>query len=102
MYTSRGILSWLQCERRVWSHRRLRLVVVGGYLAGRSGCFSQLVNSAFNIESSLVGCFRNTTENPIGEEASKQLDIVAMEIRVRKHLRKVTRCRGCETAPAIN
>ncbi|MBF8767897.1 IS66 family transposase [Pseudomonas putida] len=35
----------------------------------------------------------------IGEETSEQLDIVPMQIRVLKHVRKVYGCRGCETAP---
>ena len=35
----------------------------------------------------------------IGEETSEQLDIVPMQIRVLKHVRKIYGCRGCETAP---
>ncbi|KWS67830.1 hypothetical protein AL053_27985, partial [Pseudomonas savastanoi pv. fraxini] len=35
----------------------------------------------------------------ISEETSEQLDIVPMQIRVIKHIRKVYGCRGCETAP---
>jgi transposase len=35
----------------------------------------------------------------INEETSEQLDIVPMQIRVIKHIRKVYGCRGCETAP---
>lgn len=35
----------------------------------------------------------------IGEETSEQLDIVPMQIRVIKHIRKVYGCRGCEIAP---
>ena len=35
----------------------------------------------------------------IGEETSEQLEIVSMQIRVIKHIRKVYACRGCETAP---
>ncbi|GLO06085.1 hypothetical protein PPUJ20005_00530 [Pseudomonas putida] len=35
----------------------------------------------------------------IGEETSEQLDIVPMQIRVIKHVRKVYGCRGCETTP---
>jgi transposase len=34
-----------------------------------------------------------------GEETSEQLDIVPMQIRVIKHIRKVYGCRGCEAAP---
>ncbi|RMU38035.1 Transposase IS66 [Pseudomonas syringae pv. primulae] len=32
-------------------------------------------------------------------QACHQLDIVPMQIRVIKHIRKVYGCRGCETAP---
>jgi len=35
----------------------------------------------------------------IGEETSEQLDIVPMQIRVIKHIRRVYGCRGCEAAP---
>lgn len=35
----------------------------------------------------------------IGEETSEQLDIVPMQIRVLKHVRKVYGCRDCEAAP---
>ena len=41
------------------------------------------------------GCRKHT----IGEEVSEQLEIVPMQIRVIKHIRKVYTCRGCETAP---
>lgn len=41
------------------------------------------------------GCRKHT----IGEETSEQLDIVPMQIRVIKHIRKVYGCRGCESAP---
>lgn len=41
------------------------------------------------------GCRKHT----IGEEVSEQLEIVPMQIRVIKHIRKVYGCRGCETAP---
>lgn len=41
------------------------------------------------------GCRKHT----IGEETIEQLEIVPMQIRVIKHIRKVYGCRGCETAP---
>jgi len=41
------------------------------------------------------GCRKHT----IGEETSEQLEIVPMQIRVIKHIRKIYGCRGCETAP---
>ncbi|WP_339421418.1 IS66 family transposase zinc-finger binding domain-containing protein, partial [Pseudomonas sp. RL_105y_Pfl1_103] len=41
------------------------------------------------------GCRKHT----IGEETSEQLEIVPMQIRVIKHIRKVYGCRGCEAAP---
>ena len=43
----------------------------------------------------VCGCRKHT----IGEETSEQLEIVPMQIRVIKHIRKVYGCRGCETAP---
>ncbi|WP_455230120.1 IS66 family transposase [Geopseudomonas aromaticivorans] len=41
------------------------------------------------------GCRRQA----IGEEVSEQLEIVPMQIRVIKHVRKVYACQGCESAP---
>ncbi len=41
------------------------------------------------------GCRKHT----IGEELSQQLEIVPMQIRVIKHVRKVYACRDCESAP---
>ena len=38
----------------------------------------------------------------ISEEISERLDIVSMQIRVIKHIRKVYGCRGCETATVIS
>ena len=35
----------------------------------------------------------------IGEETSEQLEIIPMQIRVIKHIRKTYACKGCETAP---
>lgn len=43
----------------------------------------------------VCGCRKHT----IGEEVSEQLEIVPMQIRVIKHVRKVYGCRDCETAP---
>ena len=43
----------------------------------------------------ICGCRKHT----IGEETSEQLEIVPMQIRVIKHVRRVYGCRGCETAP---
>lgn len=43
----------------------------------------------------VCGCRKHT----IGEEVSEQLEIVPMQIRVIKHIRKVYACRDCETAP---
>jgi transposase len=45
-------------------------------------------------------CACGCRKHVIGEETSEQLDIVPMQIRVIKHIRKVYGCRGCETAPA--
>lgn len=44
-------------------------------------------------------CACGCCKHVIGEETSEQLDIVPMQIRVIKHIRKVYGCRGCETAP---
>ena len=41
------------------------------------------------------GCHKHV----IGEEVGEQLEIVPMQIRVIKHVRKVYGCRDCETAP---
>ena len=44
-------------------------------------------------------CACGCRKHAIGEETSEQLDIVPMQIRVIRHIRKVYGCRGCETAP---
>jgi len=44
-------------------------------------------------------CTCGCRKHVIGEETSEQLDIVPMQIRVLKHVRKIYGCRGCETAP---
>ncbi|QZI73031.1 IS66 family transposase [Pseudomonas protegens] len=44
-------------------------------------------------------CACGCRKHAIGEETSEQLDIVPMQIRVIKHIRKVYGCRGCEAAP---
>ena len=44
-------------------------------------------------------CVCGCRKHAIGEETSEQLEIVPMQIRVIKHIRKVYGCRGCETAP---
>jgi transposase len=44
-------------------------------------------------------CACGCRKHSIGEEISEQLEIVPMQIRVIKHVRKVYVCRGCETAP---
>ncbi len=44
-------------------------------------------------------CACGCRKHAIGEETSEQLDIVPMQIRVLKHVRKVYGCRGCEIAP---
>ncbi|WP_122809608.1 IS66 family transposase, partial [Pseudomonas viridiflava] len=45
------------------------------------------------------GCGCGCCKHSIGEEISEQLDIVPMQIRVIKHVRKIYGCRECETAP---
>lgn len=44
-------------------------------------------------------CVCGCRKHVISEETSEQLDIVPMQIRVIKHIRKVYGCRGCEIAP---
>ncbi len=44
-------------------------------------------------------CACGCRKHVISEETSEQLDIVPMQIRAIKHVRKVYGCRGCETAP---
>lgn len=44
-------------------------------------------------------CVCGCRKHAIGEEVSEQLEIVPMQIRVIKHVRKVYGCRGCEVAP---
>ena len=44
-------------------------------------------------------CDCGCRKHEISEEISEQLDIVSMQIRVLKHVRKVYGCRGCEVAP---
>lgn len=44
-------------------------------------------------------CTCGCRKHEIGEEISEQLDIVPMQIRVLKHVRKVYGCRSCEIAP---
>ncbi len=46
-------------------------------------------------------CVCGCRKHAIGEEVSEQLEIVPMQIRVIKHVRKVYGCRDCETAPVI-
>ena len=44
-------------------------------------------------------CTCGCRKHSIGEKISEQLEIVPMQIRVIKHVRKVYAYRGCETAP---
>ena len=44
-------------------------------------------------------CACGCRKHAIGEETSEQSEIVPMQIRVLKHVRKVYGCRGCEAAP---
>ncbi|WP_406645033.1 effector protein Tle3 domain-containing protein [Pseudomonas quasicaspiana] len=46
-----------------------------------------------------VTCVCGCRKHAIGEEVSKQLQIVPMQIRAIKHVRKVYGCRVCEVAP---
>jgi transposase len=44
-------------------------------------------------------CVSGCRKHVVSEETSEQLDIVPMQIRVIKHIRKVYGCRGCDSAP---
>ncbi len=44
-------------------------------------------------------CACGCRKHSIGEEISEQLEIVPMQIRVIKHVRKIYGCRECEAAP---
>ncbi|RMT30309.1 hypothetical protein ALP48_02526 [Pseudomonas syringae pv. solidagae] len=44
-------------------------------------------------------CACGCRKHVIVEETSEQMEIVPMQIRVLKHIRKVYGYRGCETAP---
>lgn len=44
-------------------------------------------------------CGSGSGRHIIGEKVSMQLDIVPMQIRVIKHVRKVYDCRDCKAAP---
>ncbi|MGV8916589.1 MAG: IS66 family transposase [Pseudomonas sp.] len=44
-------------------------------------------------------CACGCRKHSIGEEVSEQLEIVPLQIRVIKHVRKVYACRDCESAP---
>lgn len=44
-------------------------------------------------------CACGCRKQVIGEETSEQLDIIPMQIRVIRHVRKTYACRGCESAP---
>lgn len=46
-----------------------------------------------------LNCACGCRKQAIGEEVSEQLEIVPMQIRVIKHIRKVYGCKGCECAP---
>jgi transposase len=58
-------------------------------------CLPQL--ALFNEHELTCAC--GCRKHVISEETSEQLDIVPMQIRVIKHIRKVYGCRDCETAP---
>ncbi len=44
-------------------------------------------------------CDCGCRKQAIGEETSEQLEIIPMQIRVIRHIRKVYACKGCESAP---
>lgn len=44
-------------------------------------------------------CDCGCRKQAIGEETSEQLEIIPMQIRVIRHIRKVYACKGCEIAP---
>jgi hypothetical protein len=44
-------------------------------------------------------CACGCRKQMIGEETSEQLEIIPMQVRVIKHIRKTYACKGCEAAP---
>ena len=44
-------------------------------------------------------CACGCRKQVIGEETSEQLEIIPMQVRVIKHIRKTYACKGCEAAP---
>jgi transposase len=44
-------------------------------------------------------CACGCRKQVIGEETSEQLEIIPMQVRVIKHIRKTNACKGCEAAP---
>ena len=46
-----------------------------------------------------LACTCGCRKHVSGEEVSEQLEIVPMQIRVIRHIRKVYACKGCESAP---
>nr|WP_274604410.1 IS66 family transposase zinc-finger binding domain-containing protein [Pseudomonas sp. CFBP 13710] len=44
-------------------------------------------------------CACGTCKQVIGEETSEQLEIIPMQVRVIRHIRKTYACKACETAP---
>ncbi|SER50851.1 Transposase, partial [Pseudomonas cuatrocienegasensis] len=44
-------------------------------------------------------CACGCRKQAIGEETSEQLEIIPMQVRVIKHIRKTYACKACETAP---
>ncbi|SOS36036.1 transposase IS66 [Pseudomonas syringae group genomosp. 3] len=58
-----------------------------------------IVLTVHELPDHQLTCACGCRKHVISEETSEQLDIVPMQIRVIKHIRKVYGCRGCETAP---
>lgn len=46
-----------------------------------------------------LNCACGCRKQAISEETSEQLEIIPMQIRVIRHIRKVYACKGCESAP---
>ena len=44
-------------------------------------------------------CACGACKQVIGEETSEQLEIIPMQVRVIRHIRKTYACKACETAP---
>ncbi|MBF8638788.1 IS66 family transposase [Pseudomonas fulva] len=84
-----------------YEHRKKELGEIGEDRGKRKPLSADLprIEVIHELPEHELTCACGCRKHVIGEETSEQLDIVPMQIRVLKHVRKVYGCRGCETAP---